>query len=57
MANVDAELERLKEEVRVACTRVTQVIQKVSDPAAIKAVTDICAEAITALRAYVAKKK
>lgn len=54
---MDAELERLKEEVRVACTRVTQVIQKVSDPAAIKAVTDICAEAITALRAYVAKKK
>lgn len=57
MANVDAELQRLKEAVGVACKQVTQVIQKVADPAAIKAATDICAEAITALRAYVAKKK
>jgi hypothetical protein len=56
MANVDdAELKRLKEAVRVACQRVTQVMQKVADPAAIKAATDICAEAVTSLRAYVAK--
>jgi hypothetical protein len=57
MANVDAELEKLKEAVRVACKIVTPVIQKVADPAAIKAATDICAEAVTALRAYVAKRK
>jgi hypothetical protein len=55
MANADAELEKLKEAVRVACQRVTQVIQTVADPAAIKAATDICAEAVEALRAYVAK--
>jgi hypothetical protein len=55
MANADAQLEKLKEAVRVACQRVTQVIQKVADPAAIKAATDICAEAVEALRAYVAK--
>jgi hypothetical protein len=57
MANVDAELQRLKEAVRVACKRVTQVILQVADPAAIKAATAICAETITALRAYVSKKK
>jgi hypothetical protein len=52
MANVDdAELQRLKEAVRVACHRVTQIIQRVTDPAAIKAATDICAEAVAALRA------
>jgi len=54
MASVDAELQRLKEAVRVSCKRVTQVVQKVADPAAIKAATDICAEAVEALRAYVA---
>jgi hypothetical protein len=57
MANVDAELEKLKEAVRVACEQITQMIQRVTDPAAIKAASDICAEAITALRAYVAKRK
>jgi hypothetical protein len=56
MAEVDAELQRLKEAVRVTCKRVTQVIQKVADPAAIKAATDLCAEAIEALRAYLAKR-
>ena len=58
MANVDnSELQRLKEAVRVACQRVTQVIQTVADPAAIKAATDICAEAVEALRVYTAKMR
>jgi hypothetical protein len=57
MASVDAELQRLKEAVRVSCKRVTQVVQKVADPAAIKAASDICAEAIEALRVYLTKRK
>ena len=57
MTNADAELEKLKEAVRVACQRVTQVIQTVADPAAIKAATDICAEAVEALRVYTAKMR
>jgi len=48
MANVDdGELQRLKEAVRVACKRLTQISQ-VADPAAIKAAKDICAEAVAA---------
>ena len=57
MASVDAELQRLKEAVRVSCKRVTQVVQKVADPAAIKAASDICAEAIEALRVYLTMRK
>ena len=57
MANVDPELQRLEETIRVARERLTQVIQKVAGPAAIKAATDICAEAIAAVRAYLAKRK
>jgi hypothetical protein len=57
VASVDAELQRLKEAVHVSCKRVTEVVQKVADPAAIKAATDICAEAIEALRVYLAKRK
>jgi hypothetical protein len=45
MTNVDdAELQRLKDAVRVACKRVTQISQKIADPAAIKAAEDLCAE-------------
>jgi hypothetical protein len=57
MANVDPELQRLEEVVRVARERVTLVIQNVADPAAIKAATDLCTEAIAAVRAYLAKRK
>jgi hypothetical protein len=57
MASVDPELQRLKEAVRVSCKRVTQVVQKVADPAAIKAASDICAEAIEALRVYLTMRK
>jgi hypothetical protein len=57
MASVETELQRLEKAVRVACKRVTEVVHKVADPATIKAATDICAEAIEALRAYVAKRK
>ena len=57
MANVETELQRLEKAVRVACKRVTEVAYKVSDPAVIKAATDICAEAVAALRAYLAKRK
>jgi hypothetical protein len=58
MANIDPELQRLEEAVRGARQRLAQVIQKVADPAAaIKAATDICAEAIAAVRAYLAKRK
>jgi hypothetical protein len=43
---------------RVARERLMQVIQKVADPAAaIKAATDICAEAIAAVRVYRANRK
>jgi hypothetical protein len=56
MANIDPELQTLEETVRVARQRLAQVIQKVADPAvAIKAATDICAETIAAVRAYLAK--
>jgi hypothetical protein len=57
MATVETELQRLEKAVRVACKRVTEVVHKVADPATIKAATDICAELIAALRAYVAKRK
>jgi hypothetical protein len=57
MANVDPELQRLEEAVRGARQRLTQVIQKVADPAALKAATDICTEAIAAVCAYLAKRK
>ena len=53
MANVDAELEKLKEAVRVACKRVTQVMPT-PPPSRLR---QTCAEAVRALRAYVAKKK
>jgi prefoldin subunit 5 len=55
MANVDPELQRLEEAVRVARERVAQVRQSVADPAAIKAAIELCAEAIEDLAAYQAK--
>ena len=55
MANVDPELQRLEEAVRVARERVAQVRQSVADPAAIKAAIELCAEAIEDLAAHQAK--
>jgi CBS-domain-containing membrane protein len=57
MANIDPDLQRLEEVIRVARERLTQVMQKVADAAAVKAATDICTEAIAAVRAYLAKRK
>jgi hypothetical protein len=55
MANADPELIRLEEVLRLSRQRLTQIIQKVGDPAAIKAAKDLCAEAAAAVQAYRAK--
>jgi hypothetical protein len=52
MAKPDLELLRLKEVLRLARERLTLIIQKVDDPAAIKAAEDLCAEAEAAVDAY-----
>ena len=51
MANPDPELLRLEEALRLARERLALIIQKVDDPAAIKAAQDLCAEAVTAVAA------
>ena len=51
MANPDPELLRLEEVLRLARERLALIIQKVDDPAAIKAAQDLCAEAVTAVAA------
>ena len=51
MANPDPELLRLEEVLRLARERLALIIQKVDDPAAIKAAQDLCAEAMTAVAA------
>jgi hypothetical protein len=53
--NHDLELLRLEEVLRLARGRLTQIIQKVGDPRAIKAAEDLCAEAAAAVAAYQAK--
>ena len=50
--NHDHELLRLEEVLRVARQRLTGIIQKVNDPAAIKAAEDLCAEAAAAVDAH-----
>lgn len=52
MANRDLELLRLEEVLRLARERLTLIIQKVGDPAAIKAAEDLCAEAAAAIAAH-----
>ena len=52
MTNPDPELLRLEEVLRLARLRLTQVIDKVGDPAAIKAAEDLCAEAAAAVAAH-----
>jgi hypothetical protein len=56
MASVDLELQRLQKAEREACTRLTRLLHRVTDPAAIKAAKDICAETMAAVRAYLAKR-
>jgi hypothetical protein len=55
MANLDPELLRLEEVLRLARGRLALVIQKVGDPAAIKAAEDLCAEAAAAVAAHKAE--
>jgi hypothetical protein len=52
MANPDLELLRLEEALRLARLRLAQVVEKVGDPAAIKAAEDLCAEAEAAVAAH-----
>jgi hypothetical protein len=51
MANPDLELLRLEQALRLARERLTLIIQKVGDPAAIKAAEGLCAEAAAAVAA------
>jgi hypothetical protein len=55
MAHLDPELLRLEEALRLARERLTLIIQKVDDRAAIKAAEDLCAEAVAAVAAHRAK--
>ena len=48
----DLELLQLEEVLRLARLRLTQVIDKVGDPAAIKAAEELCAEAAAAVAAH-----
>jgi hypothetical protein len=52
MTNLDPELLRLEEALCLARERLALIIQKVGDPAAIKAAEDLCAEAAAAVAAY-----
>jgi len=51
MANRDTELLRLEEVLRLARERLTLIVQKVGDPAAIKAAEDLYTEAAAAVAA------
>jgi hypothetical protein len=55
MANPDLELLRLDEVQRLARERLALIVQKVGDPAAIRAAEDLCAEAAAAVAAHKAK--
>jgi predicted transcriptional regulator of viral defense system len=57
MPSVDSELQRLQKAEQEACNRLTRFLHRVTDPAAIEAAKSICAEAMAALRAYIAKRK
>jgi hypothetical protein len=54
--NVDLELLRLEEDLRVARERLARIIRMVPDPAVLKAAEDLCAKAMAALAAYRRKK-
>jgi hypothetical protein len=55
MATPDLELQRLDEALRLARRRLALVIEKVGDPAAIRAAEDLCAEAAAAVAAHRAR--
>lgn len=57
MANADLELLRLEKALRVARERLTQIVQGVNDPAAVKAGEELYAEAAAAVAAHKAKRK
>jgi CBS-domain-containing membrane protein len=52
ITDVDLELLRLEEVLRVARERLAGIIRMVPDPAVLKAAEDLCAKAIAALAAY-----
>ncbi len=52
MAEPDLEWLRLEQVLRLARERLAMIIEKVGDPAAIKAAEDLCAEAEAALAAH-----
>ena len=54
-ANPDPELLRLEEVLRLARGRLALIVQKVDDPAAIKAAQELCAEAAASIDAHRAK--
>lgn len=56
MATADPELQRLQKAEREACNRLARLLHTVADSAAIKAAKEICAEAMAAVRAFLAKK-
>ena len=55
VGNLDFELLRLEEIVRLARDRLALIIRMVPDPAVVKAAEDLCAEAVAALGLYQAK--
>ena len=55
VGNLDFELLRLEEIVRLARDRLASIIRMVPDPAVVKAAEDLCAEAVAALGVYRAK--
>jgi hypothetical protein len=55
MATPDPELLRLEERLRLARERLTLIVHTVTDPAAIKAAEELCAEAAAAVTAYKTK--
>jgi hypothetical protein len=57
MRGIDLELQRLQKAERDACTRLSRLLNRVTDAAAIEAAKSICAEALAALHAYMAKTK
>jgi CBS-domain-containing membrane protein len=56
ITDVDLELLRLEEVLRVARERLAGIIRMVPDPAVLKAAEDLCAKAIAALGEYRRKK-
>ena len=57
MSNSDPDFIRLEEALRLADTRLSTMRRSVSDPAALKAAEDLCAEATAAIGAYQATHK